>query len=204
MRDLTPLCALAKKYETDKGGRHLRYGGGDSDTCHEYTPVYYDLLNDKRFDIKKVLEIGVNTGSSLRMWEEYFPNAEIIGFDCNQQCLFNEGRIKCVLGDQGSPASLVAGVSRFAPFDLIVDDGSHELGHQITSMVTLLPLLCDTGIYVVEDLTIDCNPALIGDLVPKGFVWEAIKAPDGIGKAHCPCSACGGKGPEQLVVIRRE
>lgn len=203
LRPMTPLCHLAKKHETDKGGRHYRYGGGDSDTCHEYTPIYWDLLANKQLDVKHVLEIGVNAGSSLRMWAEFFPNAEIVGFDCEPRTMFSTDRIVTFLADQGSPESLAVAMGHVGPdkplFDLIIDDGSHETQHQIISMQTLLPFLADDGVYVVEDLQIDCKPEIVGQHVPSGYTWEAIPAPGGIGKAICGCG-CGG--PENLLVIR--
>lgn len=211
LRPMTPLCVLAKKHETDKGGRHLRYGGQPSNTCHEYTPIYWDLLSDQTHTVRNVLEIGVNAGSSLRMWEEFFPNAKIFGLDLRSECLVNEGRIQCVLADQGSLMSLEAALQAMGTmlnesgplFDLIIDDGSHEPQHQITSLVKLLPYLSKDGIYVVEDLQDDCHPEVIAQHVPPGFSWEAIPAPGGLGNAHCPCSTCGGKGREQLLVVRR-
>lgn len=203
LRPTTPLCELAKKHETDKGGRHYRYGGGDSDTCHEYTPIYWDLLHAKKDDVKHVLEIGVNAGSSLRMWKEFFPNANIVGIDCEQRTMFSEDRIQTIMADQGSEVSLVMAMGMVDPerpcFDLIIDDGSHETGHQITSMQTLLPFLKKDGIYVIEDLQIDCKPEIVAQHIPEGYTWEAIPAPGGIGKAICGCG-CGG--PEQLLVIR--
>lgn len=203
LRPTTPLCDLAKKHETDKGGRHYRYGGGDSDTCHEYTPIYWDLLHEKKDAVKHVLEIGVNAGSSLRMWKEFFPNADIVGFDCRREVLFTEDRIQCIAADQGSVESLVVAMGQINPdkpsFDMIIDDGSHETHHQIISMQTLLPFLAKDGIYVIEDLNVDCKPEIVGQHVPDGYVWEAIEAPGGIGKAICGCG-CGG--PERLVVIR--
>ena len=89
--EMTPLCGLALKYGTDKGGNHLLAG----ETCHQYTPTYYKLLEPYRYNIKSVLEIGVNYGPSLRMWRDFFPNAHIIGLDSNAECLFNEERIEC-------------------------------------------------------------------------------------------------------------
>lgn len=204
LRDMTPLCELARKHETDKGGRHYRYGGGDSDTCHEYTPVYWDLMGGVKEAVTRVLEIGINAGSSLRMWAEFFPNAQICGLDCRPETMVNEGNIVSALCDQGSPPSLMTAMSVLQadvnPFDLIIDDGSHELGHQIVSMQALLPFMKPTGIYVVEDLAVDCKPELLTNHVPPGYKWKAIAAPGGIGKAICGCG-CGG--PENLVVIWR-
>lgn len=196
MRDLTPLCLLAKKHETDKGGRHLRYGGADSDTCHEYTTIYHDLLGHRRENIKRVLEVGVNAGSSLRMWREYFPNALIIGLDNNYDCLFMEDRIMCILADQGDRKSLLAAMEYAGgKFDLIIDDGSHELHHQILTMNTLAPFLEDDGIYVVEDIRDRGNPHTLGQYLRADFDWEARYCEPGIGKSKFPC--------EHLLVIRR-
>lgn len=205
MRDLTDLCLLAKKHETDKGGRHLRYGGGDSDTCHEYTPVYSDLFAHKRSLVTRVLEVGVNAGSSLRMWEEYFPNAEIIGFDVRREVLFHSGRIRCYYCDQGDPKSIQQALSAAGPglFDLIIDDGSHELAHQIVTMKELVPYLNVGGLYVCEDMHDDCHPNVVAQHLQPGYEWRAITCEMGIGKAHCWCDECRGAKPEQLLVCRR-
>jgi hypothetical protein len=77
--NLDPLSELAFKYLSDKCPQ----------IKHSYTPFYYDLLKDKRNSIKKVLEIGIGSveestkwrpyraGSSLIMWRDFFPNAQI-------------------------------------------------------------------------------------------------------------------------------
>jgi hypothetical protein len=199
---MTPLCVLADQFQTDKGGLSTIYGGCPGDTCHTYTEAYYKMFNDRRHDVKRVLEIGVNAGSSLRMWESFFPNAEIIGLDILPHVLFNTGRIRCIQADQSSLGSLHAAMMSAGPgaFDLMIDDGSHELHHQIISMVTLLPFLAKDGVYVIEDVGgLHCNPRPITDHIPSGYVAELIECPDGQGKAHCP--ACGG--PELLIAIRR-
>jgi Methyltransferase domain len=149
---MTPLCELARKHETDKGGQHYRYGGGDSDTNHNYTPVYHKMFEGKQDKVTSVFEIGVHAGSSLRMWREYFPNAFILGIDTNADCLrHKEHRIGVQIADQNNPAQLLK-VVEGKSFDLIVDDGSHEREHQITSLKTLLPFVKVGGFYVIEDL----------------------------------------------------
>lgn len=200
---MTPLCELARKHETDKGGQHYRYGGCDSDMCHNYTPVYHALMEGRRNTTTRLFEIGINAGSSLRMWRDYFPNAEICGMDARSECLIWEDRINSVFADQRDVASMLTAMSVLQAdtnkFDWIIDDGSHEVLDQIVSMQTLLPFLKPNGAYIVEDLTIDCKPEIVGDRVPPGYKWYAIPAPGGLGvKAQCGCG-CGG--PEQLLVI---
>jgi hypothetical protein len=195
---MTPLCELARKYETDKGGQHYRYGGGDSDTNHNYTPVYHAIFGEDREKIKDVLEIGVHAGSSLRMWKEYFPNAQIIGLDVNQDCMkHKEDRIDVRMADQNNPAQLTQVLGNHQ-FDFIVDDGSHERSHQIVSMQTLLPLLQDWGWYIIEDLSTGSIESLksIFDAVPAGFEAEAVQIFGGLGPKVQP--------HEWLVVVRRK
>jgi len=209
---MTPLCDLAKKHQTDKGGWHLMYGGCHSDTCHNYTPTYYEMFRGREDKVKRVIEVGINAGSSLRMWEEFFPNAEIYGLDINQRCLFDAGRIKCFFADQGSPESLKAAVQKIGGtplFDLIIDDGSHEYTHQLVTANTLLPFVQTNGYYVIEDIDIDCKPERLSDLikVPTGeFELQHLNVGKGIGKARCNpnCPFCQGAEGERLIAYHRK
>lgn len=206
MTPLTPLCEIARECGTDKGGWHLKAG----DTCHVYTPVYYDLFKDRRERVRRVLEIGVNHGCSLRMWEAFFTNAEVIGLDINPGCLFNANRIKCFAADQNNGDSLwnammqLTGGHPIPKFDVIVDDGSHLMEHQVFSANFLLPHLADDGIYVIEDIDYDCQPWTIGDQINPAFKWHALECGVGLGNAHChpQCRKCCGLEGEQLLVIQ--
>jgi hypothetical protein len=206
---MTLLCELADKHMTDKGGQSTDYGGAPGDTCHNYTPAYHAMFCDRRESVRRVLEVGVNAGSSLRMWEEYFPSAEIIGLDIRRDVLFCAGRVRCFEADQGSRQSLLSAVSAAGggPFDLIIDDGSHLDIHQIVTAETLLPLLADGGVYVIEDIDIDCRPELLAGRIvaPPGLDWEAVPTGVHIGKARCRpgCEFCGGHAGETLIVWRK-
>jgi hypothetical protein len=200
---MTPLCELAKKYGTDKGGEHLIAG----DTCHRYTEAYWEMFKDRREDIYNVLEIGVNYGCSLRMWRDFFPNAQIIGIDSNEECMRDYGeRIRCFVADQYNESDLRYVMNQLddIDLDLIVDDGSHEPAHQIFSAQVLLPFLAPDGDYVIEDIYPDCQPQLIGNPIVQnmpttGWMWNPVPTGHGLGKAHCGCGCGTG---EQLVVIR--
>ena len=207
---MTILCELADKHQTDKGGRSTTYGGVPGDTCHNYTPAYHAMLGDRRESVRRVLEVGVNAGSSLRMWEEYFPAATIVGLDIRREVLFTAGRVQCHYADQSCRQSLVDAVAAAGggPFDLIVDDGSHEDHHQITTAEALLPLLAPGGALVIEDITVDCRPDLLAERIhlPAGFGWRAVECGIGIGKARCRpgCEFCGGLAGESLIVFERQ
>ncbi|NQW46655.1 MAG: class I SAM-dependent methyltransferase [Planctomycetes bacterium] len=151
-----------------------------------------------------------DAGWTLRMWEEYFPAATIVGLDIRREVLFTAGRVQCHYADQGCRQSLLDAVAAAGggPFDLIIDDGSHEDHHQITTAEALLPLLAPGGVFVIEDITVDCRPDLLAERIhlPPGFGWRAVECGIGIGKARCRpgCEFCGGLAGESLIVFERQ
>lgn len=154
---LTPLCNLALKYGTDKQPRH------------NYTPTYYALLKDRALSTKRVLEIGIKLGASLYMWQDFFPNAQIFGFDFKPQTMIHSGRIKSFLGSQDNRGDLLKAAAS-GPFDLIVDDGSHRPAHQLFSALILLPHLAKDGIYVIEDV----QDRKIVEQIPAAYRCEIV------------------------------
>jgi len=140
----------------------------DKNTGHSYGPVYERLLGHRRDTVTAVLEIGIFLGDSLRMWRDYFPNAQIVGIDNRPRWQVNETRITSVLGSQVDPATLRT-AGEMGPFDLIVDDGSHKASHQALSLLWLWQYVAPGGVYVIEDLQepqkwIDLFPCAVVDL----------------------------------------
>ena len=134
-----PLEELGAKYQATKRE-------------HNYLPFYWMHFRDIRLKVKSFLEIGVQTDSSIRMWEEFFPNATIYGLDIDPKCKQSEGgRRKIFIGDQGDPEMLRQVIAQTGGLDIVVDDGSHEVEHQLASFQALYPALSSHGIYVVED-----------------------------------------------------
>jgi hypothetical protein len=155
----TPLCKIAFKHGADKCPQ----------ITHEYTPIYYKLLQHKRKEIKKVLEIGVGTnetmghvrrtkgfykpGASLYMWREFFPNAQIYGADIDDRSVFKDERIQTYLCDQSKSNNLIHLIQNTGfDLDLVIDDGSHRYEDQVSTCLTLMPLLKKDVVYVIEDV----------------------------------------------------
>jgi len=99
----------------------------------------------------RILEIGVQNGGSLHMWQEYFPNAEkIIGIDIDQQCKrFESDKIEIYIGKQEDKKFID---SIPGEFDIVIDDGGHTMKQQQSSFKFLFPRVKDGGLYVIEDL----------------------------------------------------
>ena len=171
------LDALGLKHGTDKASNH-----------HNYLGFYERFLRDMRDDHMRVLEIGVHGGASVRMWEEFFPNATIVGVDIDPTCLRHaSGRISIELLDQSDLAALARLIRGYAPFGLIVDDGSHVWAHQITSLRTLYPHVQPGGTYVLEDLDTS-----YGDYVPMFRGVSAIRPSDYMHR-FCDYLSAGGQ-----------
>ena len=148
---MSTLTDLAFKYGCDK--LH----------AHSYLPVYESLFKDRT--VTRLLEIGIGFeglmksfvpfyihGASLKMWESFFPEAEIYACDVRMDTLVNEGRIHSCIADQSSLRDL-AQLLIFAggSFDVIIDDGSHQTAHQIFTAEYLLPTMSKGSLYVIED-----------------------------------------------------
>ena len=151
------LAQLAYKYGTDKQGGH------------SYTQHYHRHFEPFRNRAMNVLEIGIGGyddpkagGQSLRMWKEYFPQANIVGLDICDKSSHEEDRIHTFVGSQTDPATFKQLYDKFGVFDLIIDDGSHVNAHVLTSFGLLFPRLPRGGIYVVEDMQTAYWPAYGG------------------------------------------
>jgi hypothetical protein len=141
-KELPSLNALGLKFRTDKAS-----------TEHDYLSFYESFLGKLRNDPIKILEVGALFGSSLRMWEEYFPKGIIIAGDIHPGVESHRtSRIFTENIDQSNIEDLVQLGMKHGPFDLIIEDGSHLWEHQITTLRTLFPFLKNDGIYIVEDL----------------------------------------------------
>lgn len=116
-----------------------------------YLHVYERYFEARRQQVKRVLEIGVLGGHSLRLWRDYFPNATILGMDINPDTMFTDDRIQTCVGDQSNPADL-ARLALGGPYDIIIDDASHITSHIITSFHALWLLIVSGGLYCMEDL----------------------------------------------------
>lgn len=157
---------------------------------HGYLAHYQKHFTPRRLTTRVVLEIGIGGyqtlsagGDSLRMWADYFPNAQIHGIDIFDKSAHNAARIMTHRGGQDDPAFLRALIADIGRPDIVIDDGSHMNPHIITSFETLFPLLRDGGVYVIEDMQTAYLPRYDGDFrnldnpaISTGFAKSLIDA----------------------------
>jgi hypothetical protein len=131
----------------------LAHTGNVSSKWGQYLEVYERCFTPYRNRPCKILEIGVQNGGSLQLYQKYFPLAEkIVGVDIDPKCKSVEsGNIFVEIGSQADRDFLGDVSDTHGPFDIVIDDGSHIFDHQIASFETLFPLMSPIGVYIVED-----------------------------------------------------
>jgi len=151
----TKLCKLAERYGADKCPK----------INHNYTPFYYELFNKRKKDIKKVFEFGVGNmrqyshipgytlGASLRMWRDFFPNAQVYGADIVAESVFKDERLETFQCDETNAEQVIALMKKIGAedIDIFIDDASHHVHDQRFLCETVMPLLKKDVIYVIED-----------------------------------------------------
>jgi len=157
-----------------------------------YFPVYERHLS--RFVNQSVImwEIGVSHGGSLQLWKRYLgPMAVIIGIDINEECKRNEDRhIHIRIGSQDDTTFLQGIIDEFGTPDIILDDGSHIMGHITASSDYLYPRLNNNGLYLVEDLHTCYWPEYGGGLRrPDSFIEHCKRLIDSLNAWYIPNSA---------------
>ena len=131
----------------------MKRAGRVLDKWVHYFPVYSRHFAPYRGRKIRVLEIGVYRGGSLDMWHWYFgPEAVLVGVDIDERAReASDPRHVIEIGDQTDPDFLRRVAAEHGPFDVIIDDGGHEMRQQIVTAETLFPLLAEGGVLLVED-----------------------------------------------------
>lgn len=101
-----------------------------------------------------LVEVGVYSGGSLGMWQEYLgPRAQIHGVDIQPDCMVYESdQVTIHIGDQGDREFWRGFRSRVAPVDIFIDDGGHTPEQQMVTLEEMLQHVKPGGTYVCEDV----------------------------------------------------
>ncbi|KAL7527889.1 hypothetical protein ACHAWF_002341 [Thalassiosira exigua] len=141
----------------------LKESKSDKHWRHHYERYYDKWLAPYR-DVPDLamVEIGADSGASLKAWARYFTDPRLIlglaygvsleNLQSVKSDLPHKDRIKILQGDQGSNETL-SELCRHGPYHVIIDDGSHYPPHMVLGFASLFSeCLLPGGLYVVEDL----------------------------------------------------
>ncbi|MCH4809913.1 glycosyltransferase [Vreelandella neptunia] len=135
---------------------YQEHEGKVSDKWDIYLSEYDRFFSPYREKKIRLLEVGVQNGGSLEIWNKYFPNADLlVGCDINEDCKlleYNSEKIKIVVGDANlnKTEKDIRDISSY--FDIIIDDGSHTSADIVLTFSKYFPYLKDGGVFVAEDL----------------------------------------------------
>lgn len=134
----------------------------DKSTFHGYTDTYDHYLTPIRWKAKKILEVGIAAGASLKMWADYFENATIFGVDHNEQSFINCPKhpfIQPVLGEASDRKFWIRFKELWGgDLDFCCDDGSHHASATIETFRAVWPLMAPGSLYAIEDTHTSYDP----------------------------------------------
>lgn len=133
------LFNIGLRYETDK-------------TTHFFLHHYDKILNHIRYEPIKMLEIGVYKGASIKMWREYFPNAELHCIDINHVDFSDLKNVTMHVVDCDHKEELKSLSEKLGEFNVIIDDGGHTMKQQQNALEVFWPKVKKNGIFIMEDM----------------------------------------------------
>jgi SAM-dependent methyltransferase len=161
----TPLCEIMGRNKSDKGSLDI------TKSWHNYTTFYYNIFKDIADKELRIFELGIGTndisiesnmgidgrpGASLYGWSEFFKNSQIFGADIDKKILFNTDRIHTFYCDQTNPNAIKNMWDNEEllrdKFDIIIEDGLHELNANICFFENSIHKLKPGGYYIIEDI----------------------------------------------------
>jgi hypothetical protein len=148
------LCSLGALIGTDKSPYNERAHR------HPYTAVYSLLFSRFQTLPVRFAEIGIAMGHSIVMWRAFFQNlaSHIFAFDSceitrrNLDSLNLPG-VSSHHMDVSDEASIEAALQSIGGnLDVLLDDSSHNFGHQTHIIRRCIPFLKSGGMLVIEDV----------------------------------------------------
>jgi glycosyltransferase involved in cell wall biosynthesis len=149
------LCEIAMQFNSDKCPYSKETTSGHR---HPYTPVYDTLFSSLRTQSINIAEIGIEKNDSINIWRKYFPNADIYGFEYNEQYLQeainqNLSNVYYEKIDVTNPNNIRETFQTInKKYDILIDDSTHFFEDQIRVIQNSIEYLNEGGILVVEDI----------------------------------------------------
>ena len=147
---------------------------------HGYSKFYQEHLSKFKNKFINILEVGSYAGASAAAFTKYFPNAKVFCFDINiSNFKFYSKNIKVYGLDIKNGKKVqnfiqkIFKENKFEKFDIIIDDGSHNLKDILFGIKILFDYLNQKGVYIIEDFKFpnyfdynkDIDDILVDDLI---------------------------------------
>lgn len=157
------ISEILLKYKTDKNygtikniynnlDERIIVDNPDPVIGHTYGESYDEVFEKfNKNDNINILEIGIQKGGSLLAWKEYFVNANIYGVDIVDSIIdeYRRDYINYIIADIKDDK--VKEILKDTNFDIIIDDGSHQLYDVLYVVSNYLDKLNLNGYLIIED-----------------------------------------------------
>ena len=131
----------------------------DKNTTHSYLPLYQKLLINKKETAKNVLEVGIWRGGSIKLWSDFFTNANVYGLDImdsNDVWEDIKNKEKIILHTSSNAYNDDFFITHFLnkniKCDFLLDDGPHTLESMKDFIKLYSQIMTDDGILIIEDV----------------------------------------------------
>jgi hypothetical protein len=131
----------------------------DKNTTHSYLPLYQKLLLSKKETAKNVLEVGIFNGGSIKLWNDFFTNANVYGIDImNIENVWGGIKnIKKIILHTSTDAYnnnffITHFLNKNIKCDFMLDDGPHSLESMKKFIKLYSQIMTDDGILIIEDV----------------------------------------------------
>ena len=122
---------------------------------HGYCSIYEKFLEPYKNKNINFCEIGILCGDKLVIFDEYFENAKIFGYDINIDIIkkyqhdnfLNKINIKKIDSRNKQETDLID-----EKFDVLIDDGCHKPQSIISTFDNFYDKVNEGGIYFIEDV----------------------------------------------------
>ena len=176
----------------DVGIKNYEYGLVDLYNANKYSTDKYDLGYLDNFyedTLKKyknspinMLEIGVKSGGSIKLWKDYFhPETNIYAADINY--FEHVPGTYSIIGDAYSKEQ----ISKLSDgyFDLIIDDGPHSFDSFVILIQRYFSKLKTGGTLIIEDIIV------------SSWVEPLVELSESLGYSYCEIIDMTGKQKTQ-------
>ena len=125
---------------------------------HGYSIYYEKKLETYKNKNLNILEIGSYAGASAAAFIKYLPKSKVYCFDVNISNFKYKSKNINVYGiDINNQKKVIKTLNKiflgqnFNQFDLIIDDGSHNLSDILMSLKIFFKHVKNKGLYIIED-----------------------------------------------------
>ena len=125
---------------------------------HGYSKFYKQKIEKLKNRKINILEIGSYAGASAAAFAKYLPKSNIFCFDINiSNFEYKSKKIHVFVIDIKNQKKTIKTLNKIADqlrikeFDIIIDDGSHNLSDILIALKLFFKYLKNKGLYVIED-----------------------------------------------------